>query len=226
MLKKFDLKSILFLEDDEELSLMMIPIFKIFVKKVFYVKTIKQAREILNNSPIDIIITDIHLKNENGLDFVKEVRAKNEIIPIIVLSAYKDESTLFKAIPLGLVDYLLKPVNYNQLVEVFEKCVQKIASHTQQKMMLCNGFEYIFKEKVLIKNNEKFSLNKKEILLIELLCKNKNNLITKTMIENYVWESTDMSDSALYNFIMRVRNRFGKNFIQVISNLGYKLGED
>lgn len=226
MLKKLASKNMLFLEDDKDLSLMMIPIFKVFLKDVFHASTIAQARDILVNQSIDIIITDIHLKNENGLDFVKEVRLKNENIPIVVLSAYKDESTLFKAIPLGLTGYLIKPVNYTQLVDIFEKCMRKISSTIEQSIMLSNGFEYIVNEKKLLKNNQKFELNKKEILFIELLCQNKNHLITKTMIQNYVWESADMSDSALYNFIMRIRHRFGKNFIHVISNLGYSLGEN
>ena len=214
----------LFIEDDEELSQMMIPIFKVFVKEVFYAPTLADAKEILNEQHIDLIFTDIHLKNENGLDFVKEIRSTNEEIPIIVLSGYKDEPLLLKAIPLGLTDYLIKPVNYTQLTIAFEKCIQKIGKVSQQRILLSNGFEYSVDEKKLVKEGVWYELKKKELLFMELLRKNKNRLITKEMIQDCVWESEDMSDAALYNFIMRIRNRFGKDFIHMISNLGYRLG--
>ena len=214
----------LFIEDDEDLSQMMIPIFKVFVKEVFYAPTLADAKEILNEQHIDLIFTDIHLKNENGLDFVKEIRSTNEEIPIIVLSGYKDEPLLLKAIPLELTDYLIKPVNYTQLTIAFEKCIQKIGKVSQQRILLSNGFEYSVDEKKLVKEGVWYELKKKELLFMELLSKNKNRLITKEMIQDCVWEAEDMSDAALYNFIMRLRNRFGKDFIHMISNLGYRLG--
>lgn len=224
MIEQLKSKQMLFIEDDEELSQMMIPIFKVFVKEVFYAPTLADAKEILNEQHIDLIFTDIHLKNENGLDFVKEIRSTNEEIPIIVLSGYKDEPLLLKAIPLGLTDYLIKPVNYTQLTIAFEKCIQKIGKVSQQRILLSNGFEYSVDEKKLVKEGVWYELKKKELLFMELLSKNKNRLITKEMIQDCVWEAEDMSDAALYNFIMRIRNRFGKDFIHMISNLGYRLG--
>jgi two-component system response regulator VanR len=224
MIEQLKSKQMLFIEDDEELSHMMIPIFNVFVKEVFYAPTLQAAKAILDEQNIDLIFTDIHLKNENGLDFVKEIRTTNEELPIVVLSGYKDEPLLLKAIPLGLTDYLIKPVNYTQLTIAFEKCIQKIGKVSHQRVYLSNGFEYCADEKKLLKEGVWYELKKKELLFMELLSKNKNRLITKEMIQTSVWECEDMSDAALYNFIMRIRNRFGKDFIHMISNLGYRLG--
>jgi DNA-binding response OmpR family regulator len=225
MLEQLKTKQMLFLEDDEELSRMMIPIFNVFVKEVFYAQHIAQAREVMQTHTIDLIFTDIHLNNENGLDFVKEIRGDTEEIPIIVLSGYKDEPLLLKAIPLGLTDYLIKPINYTQLTIAFEKCLSKIMKLNHLMIALSNGFSYDADQKKLLKEGVSYELKKKELLFIELLSKNKNRLITKEMIQESVWEYEEMSDAALYNFIMRIRNRFGKDFISMISNLGYRLGE-
>jgi DNA-binding response OmpR family regulator len=214
----------LFVEDDEELSCMMIPIFKVFVKEVFYASTLQKAMQIMQEHTIDLIFTDIHLRNENGLDFVKQVRERNEEIPIVVLSGYKDEPLLLKAIPLGLSDYLIKPVNYTQLTLAFEKCLLKISKTSTPVIALSNGFVYHTDEQKLFKEGQFYELKKREILFMELLSHNKNRLITKEMMQAYVWENEDMSDAALYNFIMRIRNRFGKDFIHMVSNLGYRLG--
>lgn len=226
MTQQLSSKRMLFLEDDEELSRMMIPIFKVFIAEVSYAKTIQEALICLKTEGIDLIFTDIHLKNENGLDFVKEVRKHDEKLPIVVLSAYKDEPLLLQAIPLGLIDYLIKPVNYIQLTDAFEKCFTKIDSLPQKHIELGNGYHYNAKDNTLLKGNEVFCLKKKEILFVELLSKNKSRLITKEMIEAYVWEYEEMSDAALYNFILRIRQRFGKEFIHAIANLGYRVSKD
>ena len=73
----------------------------------------------------------------------------------------------------------------------------------------------------LIKNN--VELNKKEILFFEMLIQHKNSVLTRDMFLAYVYEYETMSDSALNNFIMRIRRRFGKTFLHTIPDVGYKM---
>lgn len=56
-----------------------------------------------------------------------------------------------------------------------------------------------------------------------MLIAHKNKLLTKEMFEAYVWNYEEMSESALNNFIMRLRSRFGKDFLHTIPKTGYKL---
>ena len=56
-----------------------------------------------------------------------------------------------------------------------------------------------------------------------MLCENKKRIITKDMFAKCVYEYEPMSDSALNNFILRIRKRFGKNFLHTIPDVGYKL---
>ena len=67
-------KHLLLIEDNEEFIENAISLFNMFVKKTFVAKNIKEAFEILENQKIDLIISDIHLKNECGLDFIEKFR--------------------------------------------------------------------------------------------------------------------------------------------------------
>ena len=60
--------NMLFLEDQEDLAVTIIPLFKVFVQKVFYAKNIIEATKLLENEKIDLIFSDVALKNECGLD--------------------------------------------------------------------------------------------------------------------------------------------------------------
>jgi DNA-binding response OmpR family regulator len=216
-------RHLLLLEDNDEFIENAISLFNMFVKKTFVARNIQEAFKILENETIDLIISDINLKNESGLDFIKEFREINSETPILVLSAYKDEDLLFKAMTLNLSGYLIKPINFNALIEAFEKCETKIKFNNQTIIDLKDNFKYDKDLKRVLKENEIYTLNKKEILFFEMLCENKKRIITKNMFIRFVYEYEPMSDSALSNFILRIRKRFGKNFLHTIPDIGYKM---
>ena len=216
-------KTLLLLEDNVEFIDHAISLFQMFVARVYVAHTIQEAYSLFKNKPIDIIISDIHLKNENGLDFIKKVRQEDMNTPILVLSGHKDEELLFRAMTLSLSGYLLKPINFKMLVESLGECLKKIETNTQTLISLKDGFLYDKALKKVIKEGVDFELNKKEILFFEMLCQHKNSVLTRDMFLAYVYEYEPMSDSALNNFIMRIRRRFGKTFLHTIPDIGYKL---
>lgn len=215
-------KSILFLEDNLEFANNTIILFDVFVKKVYHATTIEEAEILLRDFPIDIIISDIRLKKENGLDFIQTFRKNNTLTPIIVLSGHKDENFLFQAIPLKLTAYLLKPIKYDELINALRLCSETITLHQTPQVNLKENWFFNIETKTLEKEGEAFILNKKEALFMELIAHNRDRLITKEMIHASVWEFEEMSDSAVTNFILRIRRRFGKTFIYTIPDLGYR----
>jgi len=223
MLENLKHKTILFLEDNVEFAANTANLLQMFVQTVYHAQEISQAHTIFSANPIDIIICDIKLKNENGIDFIRDIRTKDTKTPIIIISGHKDEEFLFRAIPLGLTAYLLKPIKYETLIDALKQCVDAIDAHHMKKIELKEGWYYDGENKCLEKEGQIYTLNKKESLFIDLLSKNRDRLITKEMINAAVWQLEDMSDSAITNFILRIRRRFGKNFIFTIPDVGYRL---
>ena len=223
MIENLSNKKLLLLEDSDEFIENVTSLFNMFVKQTIIAKNIKDAFNILENEKIDIIISDINLKNENGLDFIKEYRKINKEIPIAVLSGHKDEELLFRAMTLNLSGYLLKPVNFKSLIEVFTNCANKLLANNLTTITLKDGYVYNKEQKKLSRDLESFILNKKEIQFFDMLSENKNKIITKNMILHSVYEDGNASDASLNNFIMKIRKRFGKSFLHTIPNVGYKM---
>lgn len=222
MLEYLKDKTVLFLEDNETFAENTTTLLKIFVHTVIHTTTIDEAKKALSEENVDIIISDIKLKNENGIDFIREVRQNDTKTPIIIISGHKDEEFLFRSIPLGLTAYLLKPIKYEDLITALSQCSEKIKAAQQTKKELKAGWVYDSDTRVLTKEGKEYKLNKKETLFMELLSSNRERLITKEMLQRDVWQEDDMTDSAITNFIMRIRRRFGKDFIYTIPDLGYR----
>ena len=108
--------NILYLEDDINLLKHTKDILEDFVNNIYAVKTINEALDILHNKKIDVIISDILLKNENGIDFLKHIKNKNINIPTILTTAHTDTQYLLDAIKLKVEDYIIKPINIKELL--------------------------------------------------------------------------------------------------------------
>ena len=114
ILKNF---TILYLEDDKSLLTHTKDILDDFVLKVFAVNTSKEAFEVLENEKINVIISDILLENENGIDFLRTLKEeKNLDIPIILTTAHTDTNYLLDAIKLKVENYIVKPINIKDLL--------------------------------------------------------------------------------------------------------------
>ncbi|WP_198304812.1 response regulator [Arcobacter vandammei] len=120
MSKNFDILknfNILYLEDDEDLLRHTSDILEDFVKKLYSVKTTVEAMKIIVEQDIDVIISDILLENENGINFLKYLKNRDINIPSILTTAHTDTDYLLEAIKLKVENYIVKPININELLD-------------------------------------------------------------------------------------------------------------
>ncbi|WP_428025931.1 response regulator [Arcobacter sp.] len=108
--------NVLYLEDDEDLLKHTSDVLEDFVNNIFAVKTSKEAMDILLHKKVDAIISDILLKDENGIDFLKHLKNKNINIPTILTTAHTDTNYLLDAIKLKVENYIIKPINIKELL--------------------------------------------------------------------------------------------------------------
>ena len=113
--------TLLLVEDDEELRNSIKETLSLFFKEIITAPDGESALSIYLKNNIDLIITDYVMPTMNGFELCKEIRVKNRKIPLVIMSNYSDKEKLLKSITLGLKDYLIKPIEYNQLLETLEK---------------------------------------------------------------------------------------------------------
>lgn len=215
--------SVLLVDDNEELRKKIKRLLALYCKKIYEAENGRIAHEIYIKKSPSLIITDVDMPITNGLDFVKKIRKHNTKIPIIIISAYTQQEYLLEAIPLLLVDYLIKPIKHNDLLIRLEKAAKQLAKNILRgDIKLSDEHIYDAKKKTILYNNVEIELTNTEILFIELLVLHKGNIVTKQMFEKEIYVYKEMSESALKNIVFKLRKRIGKKLIKTEPN-GYKI---
>ncbi len=126
--------NILYLEDEPQLLKHTSMVLEDFVKNIFTALTCKEALEIIKKNRVDIIIADINLKHGNGIEFLKELKYElGYEIPSIVATAYTDTEYLIDAIKLKVEDYIVKPINLEDLLNSIHDVLLPIAQEEEIK---------------------------------------------------------------------------------------------
>jgi len=118
--------NILYLEDDKSLLTHTKDILDDFVAEVYAVNTSKEALEVLEKENVDVIISDILLENENGIDFLKDIKKQDIEIPTVLTTAHTDTKYLLDAIKLKVENYIVKPINIKELLNTLHDILYPI----------------------------------------------------------------------------------------------------
>ncbi|AXX92681.1 two-component system response regulator [Malaciobacter molluscorum LMG 25693] len=215
--------NILFVEDEDIIRQKSVSTLKYIVANVKEASNGLEALEKLKTFCADLIITDLHMPDMDGVEFIKKVREHNKNICIIVQTAYTTEKYLLSLIDMHIEKYLIKPTSLEKLIEALEYCIDSISDSKISYKKLPNGYEYDWNQKSLIHNKKSIALTKKEILFLELLFKNINNITTYEELQNEVWQDVVMTDNALRSLVRNLRKKLPKDFIINLSGVGYKV---
>ncbi|OCL86847.1 Transcriptional regulatory protein BasR [Aliarcobacter thereius] len=215
-LKKY---KVLYIEDDLGIQKNIKEILEYYFREVFVASNIFEATNKYEDEYLDLIITDIKLENDNGIDFIKKVRQNDKNIRVIITSAYTNLDYLLEATELNLTKYIVKPINNEKLLEAFELFLK---SFEDINLYYINeDFSINFDKSIVINNNEEIVLTKKETMFLKLLI-DKNRVIPYEEIQNYFCEDdTIMSQNALRLFIKNLRKKIPKDFLKNSQGVGY-----
>lgn len=214
---------ILLVEDEEKIRKHLAKSLRYLVAEVKEAADGELALEELKNFTPDIIITDIEMPNMNGIEFIKNIRETNHNMMIVVLTAYDTPEYLKKLIDLHLEHYEVKPIDFDKLINILNKCQEKFERTQAVVYKLPLGYEYDENKRVLYYQDEQIHLTKKEILFLDLLLKNQSRVVNYDEFQTYVWEDSIMTDNAIKSLVKNLRNKLPVNLFENLSGVGYKL---
>lgn len=184
-----------------------------------------------NNQYFDIVISDVHMPNLNGVELTRLIYKLNPEQKLIIISAYSQSTNLIDFINLGVSQFITKPIDINLFIEIlFDVSKQLYSSNKvfvdedKKVLQLNNSISWNKENKKLIKSETSIKLTKRETLLIELLLQVKDKTYTTDEIIAYLWEDDSLADALnLKNVVSRLRKKVPEINIENVYGLGYKI---
>ena len=220
---------ILIAEDDLELR----QLFRhVLLKNGYTVKGVsdgQEALDVLEKDYYDLIISDIMMPNMDGFQLVKELKDIDSKIPVLIISAKGASFDKEKAFKLGIDDYMVKPINVNEMIWRVEALLRRSDS-TQGKEISIGNTTLCYESLQINDKNEKIFLPQKEFYLLYKLISSIGKIFTKQQLFDEIWgfdSETDIHTIDVH--IARIRERFKDNTdfsIVTIRGLGYKAVAD
>jgi len=182
------------------------------------------------NTTYDLILMDVMLPKKDGLTVVRDLRQQGVVTPVLCLTAKDTVEDIVSGLDSGSDDYLTKPFAFAELLAR----VRALLRRGQQD----RGAEITFADLRLDpvshkvwRSNKEIDLTAKEYALLEYLMRNPNQVLTRTMIAEHVWDYTFDSFTNIIdvyvNYLRKKVDRdFDKKLIHTVRGVGYVLKED
>lgn len=156
----------------------------------------------------DLILLDINLPYIDGQYICKEIR-KTSDVPIIMVTSRNNEIDELMSLNYGADQYVTKPYNIQILLAKITGLLKRSQnSGANQDKLNCEDFILNISQSTIEKNDTKIELTKNEFRILYYLALNKNKIVSREEIMNYLWESESfIDDNTLTVNMKRLRNK-------------------
>jgi len=213
---------ILFLEDDQILSDILVHHLKESGFEVVHVEDGESALDEAYENKFDLMILDINVPKKSGLEVVKTLREYNNTTPTIIVTAYHDTTHMKNGFESGCDDYIKKPFDLEELDLRIKNIQKRFSIESEEEVNLDSLVSLIpTKNKLKVKDKE-YQISHKECEILLYLNAHKKRVVSSEELMQNLWEYESMpSDATIRVYIKNLRNILGKQRIKTIRGSGY-----
>lgn len=191
--------------------------------------SIREAKNLLEDG-VALMIIDIGLPDGEGFTLCRHVR-ENGDIPVIFLTARDDEADMLRGFDCGADDYLVKPFPIAVLLRHAQAVLRRMGEE-DGNIFSYEGLSIDFERKQVTSQGEAVNLTPKEYNLLEMLVRNRKQVITKQMMLEQIWDEQGsfVEENTVNVTLSRLRKKIEPDpanpiYIKNVFGLGYTFGE-
>jgi two-component system KDP operon response regulator KdpE len=187
----------------------------------------KAALDLLVQNP-GLIILDLGLPDIQGLELLRMIRARNDAVPIVVLSSRGDEAGKVEALDLGADDYITKPFGMDELLARLRAALRhQLQVHGERPVFRCGDLSVDLVRRIVKVGDKEVKLSPKEYELLRTLVQHAGKVLTHRFLLKELWdELTDAQYLRVY--VRQLRQKIEADperpqFVLTETGIGYRL---
>jgi DNA-binding response OmpR family regulator len=215
---------VLLIEDDELVASGLVSGLEMDAFVVDWVTDARSAENTLATLDTDIVILDLGLPDADGLELLRQWRARGITVPILVLTARDAMEDRVTGLESGADDYVLKPFDLDELSARLRALRRRVSGQSSPAIDH-GGLRFLPARGEVTLNGVPVSLSGKETLLLEKFLRAGNSLLTEEQLKDAIYGmDTEIGSNALNVHIHHLRRKLGRDLIQTVRGMGYRLG--
>ncbi len=234
--KPTDKRTILIVDDDLDLSMLIQDMLEDNGYASLYAASIDEAYEVLTDNRCDLILLDINLPDGTGFTLCQELRQSSQI-PIIFASARTSEDDKVNGLDMGGDDYIAKPYSLKELMSRIRSILRRTYGSDDDKFELLvlntegNKIEINRHARTVSRNKGNVDMKPKEFDLLVYMAENRGRVLTKEQIMSAVWGLySDVEPSTVAVHVRWLREKLETDpshpqLIRTVWGTGYVLGD-
>jgi two-component system KDP operon response regulator KdpE len=187
----------------------------------------KASLDLLSQNP-DLVILDLGLPDMQGLELLRMMRARNEAVPIVVLSSRGDEVGKVQALDLGADDYITKPFGMDELLARMRAALRhQLQVHGERPIFRSGDLSVDLVRRIVKVADREVKLSPKEYDLLRVLVQHAGKVLTHKFLLGELWDSlTDAQYLRVY--VRQLRQKIETDperphFVLTETGIGYRL---
>ena len=177
----------------------------------------------------DLVLLDIMLPDEDGLEIVAKLRRRPETkkLPVIMVTAKEAKYDKVRGLEAGADDYITKPFGMMEFVARVKAVLRRCSRQEEDKELKCDDLRLSVGRHKVYWKEEKVELTRKEFELLQYLMENKGLVMTRNQILCHVWGYDFDGETRTVDVHVRtLRQKLGEagNLIETVRGVGYRIG--
>lgn len=221
------MKKLMIIEDSKVIRDELKLLLNKYAYEVFILEEFDNAIECINYEKPDLILLDINLPIYDGFYLCREIR-KNSNIPIIIVTSRDSEIDELMSINLGADDFVTKPYNTQILLARISSVLKRVYNNDfdNSDILEYKGLKLNLSKGIIKSESSELEISKNEIKILSYLIKNKEKIVSRDELMNYMWNSdVYVDDNTLSVNINRLRKKIEEiglyDYIETRRGLGY-----
>ncbi|MGF3067397.1 response regulator transcription factor [Facklamia sp. P12945] len=223
--------SILVVEDDTQISKMLVEALTIEGYSVTPAYSGSEGQLLFEQSSFDLILLDLMLPGLSGLDLLKIIR-REKSIPVIVISAKEQVDDKVEILQAGADDYLVKPFDLKELKARIQVCLKRyqtsLEEKTSNKRLNFEGLMIDLETQAINYQGQELNLTPQERRILELLLSQPKKVFSKLEIYEYAWGANYLADDkTLTVHVSNLRKKLDqiskRPWIETVWGIGFRL---
>lgn len=216
---------VLLIEDDVLIAIGIMSGMKLHAVTVDHVESARAARLALEASHFDLMILDLGLPDEDGMSFLKKLRATGIAMPILILTARDAVEHRVAGLQAGADDYLLKPFDLGELIARLQALQRRMAGRSTN--IIQHGVLSFDPANLQVTlDGALVDLSRRELSLLQALLQNPNRVLSTEQVNDSLYGLEENVESNAVNVhIHHLRRKLGPKIIETVRGLGYRLGD-